>query len=92
MHSQVPMSTTWVFIGLLAGREIGMAIMNTGANSLGKSFKLAFKDVSFALIGLFISIMVAVGVNNKLSLKDIINEIPVAFNSGLQDFIQTIFG
>ena len=69
-----------------------MAIMNTGANSLGKSFKLAFKDVSFALIGLFISIMVAVGVNNKLSLKDIINEIPVAFNSGLQDFIQTIFG
>ena len=39
--------------------------MNTGANSLGKSFKLAFKDVSFALIGLFISIMVAVGVKTN---------------------------
>ena len=25
-HSQVPMSTTWVFIGLLGGRELGMAL------------------------------------------------------------------
>ena len=49
------MSTTWVFIGLLGGRELGMAIMKSGDNSIGKSFKLLIKDFSFALIGLIIS-------------------------------------
>ena len=29
LYSSVPMSTTWVFIGLLAGREVAMAIRNT---------------------------------------------------------------
>lgn len=28
--SKIPMSTTFVFIGLLSGREIGMAIRSTG--------------------------------------------------------------
>ena len=39
LHSKVPMSTTWVFIGLLAGRELGMALMKTGDNSISKSVK-----------------------------------------------------
>ena len=38
LHSKVPMSTTWVFIGLLAGRELGMALMKTGDNSICLSY------------------------------------------------------
>ena len=47
-HSQVPMSTTWVFIGLLGGRELYMALRRSGQNSIFKTFKLIFKDFSFA--------------------------------------------
>ena len=30
--SKIPMSTTWVFVGLLAGREIAMAFMLNSPN------------------------------------------------------------
>ena len=66
LHSKVPMSTTWVFIGLLAGRELGMALMKTGDNSLSKSIMLGLKDMTYALLGLVISIAIAIGVNDQL--------------------------
>ena len=50
------MSTTWVFIGLLAGRELGMSIMKTGTHTVLGGLKLALKDVTYALIGLTVSI------------------------------------
>ncbi len=63
--STVPMSTTWVFIGLLAGREIAMSL--TDANGKGRpiwlSVKLIFKDASYAMIGLIISIILAIAIN-----------------------------
>jgi hypothetical protein len=52
LHSKVPMSTTWVFIGLLGGREVAMAIRNAGENSIGRSFRQMFKDFALAMIGL----------------------------------------
>ena len=54
LHSKVPMSTTWVFIGLLGGRELGMALRRSGENSIGRTIRLIFKDFSFAMIGLLI--------------------------------------
>lgn len=63
--SVVPMSTTWVFIGLLAGREIAMSISD--ANGKGKpikrSLRLITKDASYAIIGLVISIIIAIAIN-----------------------------
>lgn len=63
--SVVPMSTTWVFIGLLAGREIAMTITdkNGHAKPMRKTLRLVAKDVSFAGIGLFISIILAIAIN-----------------------------
>ena len=29
MHSKIPMSTTWVFLGLLGGRELAMSLQRT---------------------------------------------------------------
>ena len=91
MISEVPMSTTWVFIGLLAGRELGMSLMKTGTNTVFGGLKLAIKDVSFALIGLFISIVIAVGVNDSLKYDQVLVEIPQAFKAGIENFFEKIF-
>lgn len=63
--SVVPMSTTWVFIGLLAGREIAMSLTDSKGKGrpLSYSLKLIGKDVSYAMIGLIISIIIAVAIN-----------------------------
>ena len=90
LHSKVPMSTTWVFIGLLAGRELGMAIMNTGENNIWKSIKLGFKDMSYALIGLIISIAIAIGVNDQLTVSSMMESIPQEFAAGVVKFFSKI--
>jgi len=90
LHSKVPMSTTWVFIGLLGGRELGMALRRSGENSILKTFKLIFKDFSFAMIGLFISIIIAIGVNDHLSFSSMIKDIPEQFVSGLSKFFSRL--
>ncbi|WP_421774164.1 hypothetical protein [Gracilimonas sp.] len=66
--STVPMSTTWVFLGLLAGREIGMSIMDgkEKGRPMGKVFGMAFKDLSYALIGLAVSIILAISINDEV--------------------------
>ena len=84
------MSTTWVFIGLLAGREVAMAIRNTGDNSLLTSFRLMFKDFSFAMIGLIISIAIAIGVNDQLTFASMLETIPSEFASGITKFFSRI--
>lgn len=63
VYSTVPMSTTWVFLGLLGGREIAMTLTKTNHKSLIKTFRLIGKDILLALIGLIISIIIAVAVN-----------------------------
>ncbi|AMQ55158.1 hypothetical protein [Algoriphagus sanaruensis] len=68
MYSKVPMSTTWVFIGLLAGRELAIAIGKHGKTKeknawLSKAFRLARKDIFKALIGLIVSLILAIIIN-----------------------------
>lgn len=65
--NKVPMSTTWVFIGLLGGREIAIslskpAILNR-EKMLRKSIWFIKRDLKHALIGLLISIALAFLVN-----------------------------
>ena len=90
LHSKVPMSTTWVFIGLLAGRELGMAIMKTGDKSVWNAVKLGFKDMSYALIGLVISIAIAIGVNDQLTVSTVVETIPQEFAAGIVKFFSKI--
>jgi phosphate/sulfate permease len=68
MYNNVPMSTTWVFIGLLAGRELAIAV---GKHSKAKkrnawvfrALRLARKDIFKALIGLIVSLILAILIN-----------------------------
>lgn len=66
--STVPMSTTWVFLGLLAGRELGMSIIDNKdmGQPMSKVMKMAFKDLSYALIGLLVSIILALSINEQV--------------------------
>lgn len=90
LHSKVPMSTTWVFIGLLAGRELGMSLMKTGSHTLLGGIKLAAKDITYALIGLSVSIAIAVGVNDNITFMEVVTEIPNAFGSGIVKFFSKL--
>jgi hypothetical protein len=68
IYSNVPMSTTWVFIGLLAGREFAIAWGKHGkAKSkdawLVRAFRLARKDIFKALAGLVVSLLLAFIIN-----------------------------
>lgn len=57
---KMPMSTTWVFLGLLAGREIGMRIrVNATTYSKGKLGKLISKDLFKVILGTMVSLVVA---------------------------------
>ncbi|MEX0661865.1 MAG: hypothetical protein WD381_06895 [Balneolaceae bacterium] len=63
--SVVPMSTTWVFIGLLAGREVAMSITDSKGKGrpMSHSLRLIAKDAGYAMIGLIISIIIAISIN-----------------------------
>ena len=63
IQSNVPMSTTWVFLGLLAGREIAFALSRSSDRSLKQSFKLARKDMVKAGFGLGVSVAIAFIIN-----------------------------
>lgn len=58
--SNIPMSTTWVFLGLLAGRELAMTI-NLKQRSLKGVKKLVFMDMGKAFLGLIVSVVLALG-------------------------------
>lgn len=64
MHSKMPMSTTWVFIGLLSGREIAMSWTKTSGRDLKSTFRMVTKDLSFVTLGLVVSIILALAVND----------------------------
>jgi len=68
IKSQIPMSTTWVFIGLLAGREIAITFSRyyKKQTSPRKAFRMIGRDFGFAMIGLIVSIILAISINPEL--------------------------
>lgn len=67
--SNIPMSTTWVFIGLLAGRELAMSIMDQDGfgKPFSRSLKLIRRDILYAAIGLLVSIILAISINPDIN-------------------------
>ena len=66
IHSKIPMSTTWVFLGLLAGRELAISIQSRGGFGVRtprQAMQMLSKDAGMAAIGLLISLVVAYMVN-----------------------------
>lgn len=68
--STIPISTTWVFIGLLGGRELAIALGKQRAKKRNKAGKKAVmllgKDFVYATIGLVLSLLLAFAINADL--------------------------
>ena len=64
MHSKMPMSTTWVFIGLLSGRELAMTWTRATKRTMRETLRMVTKDLAYVTIGLVISIALALAVND----------------------------
>jgi hypothetical protein len=58
--SNIPMSTTWVFLGLLAGRELALTI-DLRMRPMKDTGLLIVRDMGKALIGLAVSVILAIG-------------------------------
>lgn len=68
MANNIPMSTTWVFIGLLAGRELAIAIAKSKKVekrrvNIFRALYLTRKDIFKASIGLVVSLVLALIIN-----------------------------
>ncbi|TWT31810.1 PstS family phosphate ABC transporter substrate-binding protein [Blastopirellula retiformator] len=59
-YSNMPMSTTWVFLGLLAGRETAISLL-LKVRPIKETGGIVFKDVSKASAGLLVSALLAFG-------------------------------
>ena len=60
--NDIPMSTTWVFVGLLCGRELAMATM-TGKEKFKVVFPLIGKDFLKMMVGLAASVGVVLAIH-----------------------------
>lgn len=70
--NNIPMSTTWVFIGLLAGREIAM-YNRLRFETQKKVYKHVLKDLFKTITGLVVSIITVVLINHFDEIKSIIH-------------------
>lgn len=65
--STTPISTTWVFIGLLGGRELAISLANAYSKrkkaKIRKSLRMLRRDFVYASIGLLISLVLAYAIN-----------------------------
>ena len=69
--NNVPMSTTWVFLGVLAGREIAL-YNRLRFITEKKVYRHLIKDLSKAIIGLVVSISVVFAINQYESILNLI--------------------
>lgn len=66
--STVPLSTTWVFLGIIGGREIAVSLSRKkkGKKHQKKAGRMIIRDFGFAMIGLLVSVILATGANPTL--------------------------
>lgn len=66
--STMPMSTTWVFLGLLGGREIAMQLTPHAETNrkMRDTLALVARDAGYAFIGLAISMALAIAINPQI--------------------------
>ena len=59
--SNVPMSTTWVFVGLLGGRELALALRRAteGGRTVGTAVKMMGRDLAYVTVGFLVALLVA---------------------------------
>ena len=66
--SSIPLSTTWVFLGIIGGREVAISLLRKkeGHSHKVQALRLIGKDFLYAFIGLIISLVLALGANPSI--------------------------
>lgn len=64
--STIPISTTWVFLGLLGGRELAINLKLYSKGNYIKALKMISKDALYAGIGLAVSLALALSINENM--------------------------
>ena len=79
--STVPLSTTWVFLGIIGGREIAISLARhkKGKKHKKKASRLILSDFGKAMAGLIISVALAAAANKGIR-EDISQSILSLFN------------
>ncbi|MFT7248431.1 MAG: hypothetical protein ACI9DJ_000948 [Algoriphagus sp.] len=67
--NSIPMSTTWVFIGLLTGREMAITTLSKH-RKMKKLFPIISSDFGKLVLGMTISVVIALGVNYLAAQKE----------------------
>ncbi len=65
--NSIPMSTTWVFVGLLTGRELAIATTYRAQYHLGYVFPLIGRDFVKMMVGLGVSVAMALCIHYVLN-------------------------
>lgn len=65
-QSNIPMSTTWVFLGLLAGRELALT-WRLAHRTTGSTGAMIARDIGRATAGLLVSLALAIAVQQQAS-------------------------
>ena len=61
--NSIPMSTTWVFVGLLTGRELAIATVHRADYKFGYVFPLIGKDFAKMMLGLLVSVALVLAIH-----------------------------
>ena len=76
--NNIPMSTTWVFLGVLAGREIAL-YNRLRFITEKKVYKHLIKDLTKAIIGLVVSIVVVYILTSHSQIIDVVVDMLSSF-------------
>ena len=57
------MSTTWCFVGLLAGRELSLAVRGASNKTVKEAIMMSAKDLGAVTLGFLISLAIGAGAN-----------------------------
>lgn len=61
--NSIPMSTTWVFVGLLSGRELALRNAFKKNGEIRTVFPMVLKDFGKLLIGMLVSVAIVLGIH-----------------------------
>jgi len=61
--NNIPMSTTWVFVGLLCGRELALNTGLTKKGNLKSIFPIVAKDFLKLIVGLLVSVAIVLAIH-----------------------------
>ena len=61
--NNIPMSTTWVFVGLLCGRELALNTGLTKKGNLKSVFPIVAKDFLKLIVGLLVSVAIVLAIH-----------------------------